>query len=100
MQFISLEEHPRLFIVEHFCIPLERSIAKSQKFTFIAEQNSSVGLLVISLVTRVEYFNARLSAWLNQPRSYAIARGASAEIYSDNVRVLRVFLKECHLNLN
>lgn len=100
MQFISLEEHARLFIIKHLCIPLERSIPKSYKFTFVAEQNSSVGFLVISLVTRVEHFNARFGARLNQSRSNAIARGASAEIYSDNVGVLRVFLKECHLNLN
>ena len=55
-----------------------------------SSKRGAIPYLNIAVVVRTEL----IAALMNLPR------GACAEVNRNNVRVLRVFLQECHLNLN
>jgi hypothetical protein len=56
-----LEKHCRLLVIEHLSVPGQRLRAKRNELTVVGEKNGSARLLIVVLVARVEYFDARLA---------------------------------------
>jgi len=85
VQLVSLEKHARLLIIEHFSVLGERLRAERQELGVITKEDGGGGLLVITLIARIEHFDAGLACGVSKPGCNTVAGSTSAKVNGNDM---------------